>query len=276
MTKESEIDVAAFFWASWEQKYLVLAMSLACGIIATILALTATPLFKSQVVVTQVHDTTMNGAGGLMGQLGGLASIAGLNVNGGGQEAERPAILASRGLVAAFVKRYDLVSQLNSDAKKGNSEWGAVERFRRTVLDIHEEKLKETTTITVEWRDPAIAARWANDFVALANELLRSRAIEESTRNIEYLNKQLAKTGDVELQHAIYDLIERETKSLMLANGRLEYAFTIVDPAVPAEIRSSPHRTVMVISGLFAGGFLGSLIAWVRKSLRRRAPAGTN
>ncbi|HEY2682955.1 MAG TPA: Wzz/FepE/Etk N-terminal domain-containing protein [Steroidobacteraceae bacterium] len=275
MAKDSEISVVTFFWVAWDQKWLVLSLALVFGIIATVLAVTATPLYKSQVIVTQVHDTTMGGSGGLMNQLGGLASIAGLNINGGDHEAERAAVLNSRELVNEFVKRYNLTAELNGD-KKGLGEWDAVEKFKRIVLDIHEEKLKETTTITVEWKDPAVAAQWANEFVALANEQLRNRAIQESTRNIDYLNKQSQKTADVEMQHAIFDLIEHETKTLMLANGRTEYAFTVIDPAVPAHIRSSPHRTVMVLSGLFIGGFLGSVIAWVRKSMRRREPTAAS
>jgi uncharacterized protein involved in exopolysaccharide biosynthesis len=253
MKRESEIDVVALFWIVWDQKYLVLAISLVCGVIATILALTAVPMYRAQVVVTEVHETGMGAAGSLMGQLGGLASIAGLNLNSTGPDATRAAVLMSRGLVDAFVKHYNLAPLINGNSKQPASEWTAVERFRRTLLDLHEEKLKGTTTISIEWRDPVVAARWANDFVGLANELLRARAVEESTRNIEYLNKQLAQTNVVEIQRVMYGLIEAETKSLMLAHGRAEYAFTIVDPAVPPEVRFSPRRTLMVISGLFIG-----------------------
>jgi uncharacterized protein involved in exopolysaccharide biosynthesis len=262
----------SLFWIVWDQKFLVLALSLLGGAIAAAFALTAIPLFRAQVVVTEVHDTGMGAGGSLMGQLGGLASIAGLNLNANGPDAERAAILESRGLVEAFVKRYDLVALLNGKTQPLDPTWAAVERFRKTVLDIHDEKLKGTTTITIDWRDPAIAARWANDFVALANDLLRGRAIDESTRNIDYLNKQLEHTTVVEIQHAMYGLVEAQTKSLMLAHGRLEYAFTIVDPAVPPAVRFSPRRTLMVISGLFIGGVLGSFVAWARKNVRRRRP----
>jgi uncharacterized protein involved in exopolysaccharide biosynthesis len=276
MEKENEFNFVTYFWIAWDQKYLVLALSLVGGAIATYLALTATPMFRAQVTVTEVHDTGIGGSGSLMGQLGGLASIAGLNMNGGGQDAERQAILESRGLVEAFVKRYDLTALMNNFSKESNSLWYAVERFRGVVIEIHEEKLKGTTVITVEWRDPVVAARWANDFVALANEQLRNRAIEESTRNVEYLNKQLNLTNEVEVQRAMNALIEAETKKLMMAHGRAEYAFTVVDPAVAAEHRFSPRRTLMVLSGLFVGGFVGSLIAWARKAARRRPSIATN
>ncbi|HEX4240767.1 MAG TPA: GNVR domain-containing protein [Steroidobacteraceae bacterium] len=277
MAKETDIDFVALFWTAWDQKYLVLSVSLLCGLLAAAIALTATPLFRAQVVVTEVHDTGLGAGGGLMGELGGLASIAGLNLDMNGPGAERAAVLESRGLVDAFVARYDLTPLINGDAKGKNSRWLAVERFRKNVLDLHEDKIKGTTTVTFDWKDPVVAARWANDFVALANELLRARAIAESTRNIEFLNQQLTKTNQVEIQQAIYRLIEGETKQLMLAHGRLEYAFTIVDPAVVPEVRVSPRRTLMVISGLFIGGLLGAIAAWIRQSARRRrALAPTN
>jgi uncharacterized protein involved in exopolysaccharide biosynthesis len=276
MEKDKEIDVASLFWIIWDQKYLVLAFSLVCGVIATILALRAAPLYRAQVIVTQVRDTGMNSGGSLMGQLGGLASIAGLNLNSNGQEAERSAVIGSRGLIDAFVRRYELTPLINGKHKFQNPVWFAVERFRKSVINLQEEKLKGTITITIDWTDPVVAAHWANDFVALANELLRARAIQESTRNIEYLNKQLPQTNAVEIQKAIYSLIEAETKSLMLANGRIEYAFTIVDPAVPPEVRFSPRRTLMVLTGLFIGGFVGSIVAWARKAIRRRPAITAN
>jgi len=275
MEKSNEIDIVSLFWMLWDQKYLVLAFSLLGAVVAVILAVTAVPLYRAQVVVTEVRETGLGAEGSLTGQLSGLASMAGLNLETNGPNAERPAVLQSRGLIDAFVKRYNLAPLINGKSKL-SSDWFAVERFRKNVLELHEEKLKGTTTISMVWQDPVIAARWANDFVGLANELLRARAIEVSSRNIEYLNKQLAQTNVVEIQHSIYTLIESETKSLMLAHGRVEYAFTIVDPAVPPEVRFSPRRLLMVISGLFIGGFVGSLIAWVRKTVRRRSPVATN
>jgi uncharacterized protein involved in exopolysaccharide biosynthesis len=276
MEKDNEIDVGTLFWTVWDQKYLVLAIALLCSGFAAFLAFRAVPMYRAQIVITEVHDTGMGTAASMMGQLGGLASIAGLNLNSNGPDAERPAFLASRGLIEAFVKRYNLVPLINGNSNLKNPLWFAVESFRKNVIDLHEEKLKGTTTITADWSDPVVAARWANDFVALANELLRARAIEESTRNIEYLNKQLPQTNVVEIQRAIYGLIEAETKSLMLAHGRAEYAFRIVDPAVPPEVRFSPRRTLLVISGLFIGGFIGSIVAWARKAIRRRPSIAVN
>jgi uncharacterized protein involved in exopolysaccharide biosynthesis len=58
----------------------------------------------------------------------------------------------------------------------------------------------------------------------------------------------------------------------MLANGRVEYAFTIVDPAVASEVRVSPRRALMGISGIAIGLFLGTFIAWLRDKFARYKP----
>ena len=113
--------------------------------------------------------------------------------------------------------------------------WLAVKDFKEGVLTIREDKRTGLLTIDVDWEDPAVAAKWANGFVALANERLRTRAIDEATRNIAFLNAQIPQTSVVEVQRAIYNLIESETKTLMLANVRMEFAFTVIDPAVPPE-----------------------------------------
>jgi uncharacterized protein involved in exopolysaccharide biosynthesis len=270
MDRESEIDFVALFWLVWDHKFLVGAISLVTGLIAAYLALTATPIFRAQVVVTIVHDNSLGAGGGLMNQLGGLANIAGVNLNNNGDDTERQAVLESRELVAEFVKRYHLEPLMNANKTVTNPLWFATARFQKSVIDLHDDKVKGTTTITVDWTDPEVAARWANDFVALANDILREHAIENASRNVAYLNKQLAQTSVVELQRVMYSLIESETKTLMLANGRVEYAFRIVDPAAAPQVRSSPRRTLIVASGVFIGGLLGSLFVWIRQGLRGR------
>ena len=121
--------------------------------------------------------------------------------------------------------------------------------------------------MTVEWTDPVVAENWANGIVSLANELMRAKALVDSQRNIEYLKKQIAATNVVEMQRVMYGLVESETKTLMLANARADYAFTVVDPAVVPEARVRPKRRLMVLTGVAIG-----LIA--RDAVRLRARHG--
>jgi uncharacterized protein involved in exopolysaccharide biosynthesis len=266
------IDIVAIFGVMWRYRYFIVCVTILFGLLAVYLALTAKQSFRAEVIVTEVHDQGLSGeGGGLAGQLGGLASLAGLNV-GGGSDPSAQGVLASRHLIAELIKAENLVPMLTADTGKGATLWFAVKRFQERVVTIHDDPTKGLTSVTVDWTDPAIAARWANDFVALANELIRARDLEDATRNVAYLNKQISETKEVEIQRSLSNLIESETKKLMLAKARSEYAFRIIDPAVTPEVRHSPKRTLWVVSGTAVGFFVGTLLALGRDAFRRRKP----
>jgi len=270
MERGDGIDVVAIINVMWRYKYLIGSLSILFALAAVYIALTTREKFRAEVVVTEVHqDGLSENGGGLAGQLGGLASLAGLQV-GGGANADAQGVLTSRHLIEEFIKKQDLVQQLTAKSGKRATLWFAVKRFQETVVKIHEEELKGLTTISIDWFDPATAAKWANGFVALANELMRVRAIEEASRNVAYLNKQIAETREVEIQRSLSNLIESETKTLMLANGRQDYAFRVVDPAVPPEIRHSPRRALLVLSGTALGFFVGAVLSLGHDAFRRR------
>jgi uncharacterized protein involved in exopolysaccharide biosynthesis len=272
VSREDEIDFIELWWIIWDHKILVAATTAVCVLLALVLALRATPLYRATVVVTEVRESGLDSGGGLTGEVGGLASLAGLNL--GMEHPERGAVLRSRHLVEEFVKSPDVFPLLVAGEKdeRHKSLWQTVERFRK-VLDIKEDKFQGITTVTMDWKDPAVAARWADEFVALANRLLRDKAIEDASRNVAFLKDQVQHASSVELQNVMYRLIEQETRTLMLARGRVEYAFTVVDPAVKAEVRISPKRTLMVLSGAFIGGLLGCYIAWLRIRFARHRRA---
>jgi uncharacterized protein involved in exopolysaccharide biosynthesis len=269
---EDEFDFAALWRMARNSKYVILVCSGLSAFVALYIALTATWIYHAETAVTQVHDNAMGGGGSLASQLGGLASLAGVGLSlagNAGQEAQ--AVLQSHHLAEEFIQHEGVLSELTAHSSKPLTLWRAAKEFRENVLKIREDKRTGVTTIAIEWRDPAIAARWANRYVADANEMLRTRALNDSSRNIEYLTKQLATTDSVELRRVLYNLIEAETKTLMLANGRIEYAFAVVDPAVPPEDKIRPHRALTVLTGILLGGLVGFMVAYVRRNRSKSA-----
>jgi uncharacterized protein involved in exopolysaccharide biosynthesis len=256
-----QVDVVALLRVVWRYRYFIAVVATVCGLVAVVLALSTTHIYRAEVVVTEARDESMGGAASLANELGGLASIAGINLLKGDTGQEAQAVLRSRHLIEEFVRRNGLVTELLPSAREPPTLWFAVREFRERVLSISEDEDSGTTTIAIEWTDPIVVARWANEFIALANEIMRTRALDESSRNIKYLNDQLAKTDVVEIQRVMYSLIENETKTHMLANVRKEYAFTVVDPAVVPEQRIWPRRTLMVLTGGVLGVILGVILA---------------
>lgn len=268
------MDLGRLWGVLWNYRILIASVIAVCAIVAAVVALITKPVYRADVVITEVRDN-MSGTGSLVGQLGGLASLAGVNLAANTPGRESRAFLQSRSLVEAFVKRYNLLPELYKNAKKPPTMWLAVKKFRDNVLLVKEDTRKGTTTVSVNWTDPDTAARWANDLIALLNELLRHRAIDQAKRNIAYLNQQIAATNIVELQRVMYNLIETETKTLMLANVRVEYAFEVVDPAVAPEIRIRPKRALIVAFGVVLGFLIGAIAALSHNAIRRNKAVRT-
>ena len=265
-----EIDLVAILGILWRYKIFIAAVSLLIGLLAAYVALTATEIYRAEIILSDAHDNTAGASKLLSGSLGGLASLAGFgNLGNNDLSQEGQATLNSYRLPAEFIRRNGLVDELMAGTGENASVWYATKRFRETILSVDQDKLTGITTVGIEWKNPAVAARWANQYVAMANELIRARAVRVSSRNIAYLKAQLDQTKVLEMQQVLYDLIENETKTLMLANGREEYAFTIIDPAVAPEQRIRPKRTLLVLTGLVLGGVLGSGLALAHNTWRR-------
>jgi uncharacterized protein involved in exopolysaccharide biosynthesis len=274
--RRDEIDVIAVGQFLSRYRLWIAGIALLGGVLAALLAIVSEPIYRAEVSVTPVRNNSSIGQGtSLAGQLGGLATLAGVNLSSlqAGQGEEALAVLESRRLAEAFVEQHGLKEPLLEGRGSEQTLWYAVERFEDAIMTIRTDPLRRITTVSIDWRDPTVAAEWANGFVSLANESLRERALTESERSIEYLNAQLEKTTVVELKRVMYNLIENEMQKLVLANARTEYAFTVVDPAVAPEEKTSPRPLLMVSFGLLIGTVLGLMLAFFSEVRRKRRTA---
>ena len=64
------------------------------------------------------------------------------------------------------------------------------------------------------------------------------------------------------VEQGIFRLIENELKRLMITNVREEFAFKVIDPAVPAETDdfARPKRAMIIGLGIVGGFFLSILV----------------
>jgi uncharacterized protein involved in exopolysaccharide biosynthesis len=235
--------------------------------------------YKADILISPVKDGKSGVGGGILTQFGGLASLAGVNLAGGGSSEDAQATLASRALLGRFINERDLLPLLFrdkwDDEKKnwksgwsyGDSKptlWDATKLFLKSILRIDVDKKTGLIRLSIEWRDPKQAADWANGLVQLTNQMLRERALAESGRNLEYLNGQLTASSVVELRQSIYKLIEGEIKNTMLARGSDEYAFKVIDPAVVPERKAGPQRGLIAASGSIVGAVLALFFIFIR------------
>jgi uncharacterized protein involved in exopolysaccharide biosynthesis len=264
--------------------YLILGIYVVIfAVAAGVLAFTLTPLYRSEVVVSPADGASGLGElGG--GQLGGLASLAGINLGGGGKKSDEALeYLRSRIFTARFLQRHALMPILF--AKKWDpvhNQWRdtrdaptiaqGVAKFSKKVRQIAEDKRTGIVTVSIVWSDRVAAADWANWLIAEADQALRERAIAEQNRSLEYLKSEATQTSTVELGTAVSKLMETELKNAMVARTRDAYAFKVVDPAVVADARDrdSPNKPLIVALGAGLGFAVGAVVAAVRQRRRER------
>jgi uncharacterized protein involved in exopolysaccharide biosynthesis len=132
----------------------------------------------------------------------------------------------------------------------------AIEVFKQTMM-IDEDKKSGLITLSISWKNPDVAADWANDLVKQLNEQLRTQAISDSQKRVGYLEQELAKTTLQDMRAVLYNVLESEKQKAMLANVKDDFALEVIDPAVAPEIRYKPNRKLIVVFGCLCGGFLG-------------------
>jgi uncharacterized protein involved in exopolysaccharide biosynthesis len=261
------------FGALWAGKWLILCVSLICALAAAAASWIAPKKYDASLLLSPVvNQSNGSGLGALssaVSQLGGIASLAGLSMSGtGGTRSESLATLQSEALTQQFIQENNLLPILFAskwdparstwkpmDPEDVPTLWKANLYFGRKVRSVKEATKTGLVTLTMTWKDPKLAAQWANGLVKLTNDYLREKAVRESERNIAYLNDQVAKTSAVELRNSIYSLMESEIKKQMVARGSDEYALKVIDPATAPEKATSP-QPVLWILGAFCGGIL--------------------
>lgn len=206
-----------------------------------------------------------NTLSGISSQLGGLASLTGVNLGSvNNNRAETIAVFNSRVFADKVLNDLNLLPYFykeNWDSQKNNWKEGTPKYDALELIEnisrLEEDKKRGLFIFTVAMEDPVLAAKYSNEIIALFNGYMREKAIVEARKEIEYLNAELANTNIVSLQTVLYQLIEQKTQKAMLASVREDYAFKIIDPGIIPDKRSYPNRTQIVILGSGATFLIG-------------------
>ncbi|GIX17768.1 MAG: hypothetical protein KatS3mg119_1954 [Rhodothalassiaceae bacterium] len=140
----------------------------------------------------------------------------------------------------------------------------AYEKFDEDVRSISEDLKTGLVSVSMQHRKPELAARWANAYVAMANEEIRQRTIAEAEAVIRFLEHEADRTTDMQLKNAIFDLIQSQLQRVATARARPEYAFRIVDPAKVPQDPAEPKRKLVLALAVLLGLLTSGVIILVR------------
>ena len=296
-TSEDDIDLRALFFALWRGKWFIIGLTVIFAVGSVFYALSLTDVYTAEVKVAPAEGNEKSMQVG--GQLGNLASLAGVNMGSGGSRkiTVAKAILQSRAFLTDFIHRHNLEVPLAAtkgwSAKKqkwrinteiynpGDGSWKTNEKGESTdpsdwqlynslsnKLSISQDKQSGILTLSINSQSPQAAQQWAEWLLADINEHMREKDVREAQNRIDYLRQKLQETSITGMQQVFYQLIESETRTVMLANANDEYVFETIDPAIAPEIPSGPKRAFICIVITLTGGLLSVLIVFIREFFR--------
>jgi uncharacterized protein involved in exopolysaccharide biosynthesis len=275
---EDEIDLREIWQVLVKYKFMILSSMFIVGLMATGVSMMIPNIYRAEVLLAPAKDESAKGGGmaAALSGFGGIASMAGTFLGGGGSTEENLAVLNSREFLWKFIQEKKLMPILfedkwdsvqkkwtESDPKKQPGQLSAVRLFSKGVLEVITDKKSSLVTVAIDWKDPELAAAWADQLVMQLNQHLRLEAIARSERNLKYLNEELAHTQLEEMRKTLFDLIGQEQKNAMLANAQREFAFRMIDPAVVPDKKIKPKRTIIVLLATVLSGFIAIFAAIV-------------
>ena len=298
---DDEIDLRELFGVLWAGSRKIIAITAVFAFVSVIYALSLSDQYKATVLLAPAQSDGADLSGAL-GQLGGLASLAGVDIGGGDSSEAQMAqeIMKSWSFIDVSIAEnnisvevyaaegwsrgsnelqidddiYDaetktwLVENDNTGEVGPPSSWKLFESFSERLV-VSENKKSGLVSVSIEYYSPQIAKQWLDMYVAAINAHMQQRQMEKVTNNINYLQAQIEKTSIAEMREVFYTIIAEQTKNKMLSEASPEYAFVAVSPSMVPEEKSQPQRAFICIVGTLLGGMLSVLLVLVMHYARK-------
>ncbi|WP_143870076.1 Wzz/FepE/Etk N-terminal domain-containing protein [Catenovulum sediminis] len=294
--RDDEIDLRELWNVIWAGRIKIIAITAVFAIASVIYALSLPNMYKSQIVLTPAQTDGKNGMGALASQYGGLAAMAGINLGGGDSSRIEQAIelIKSWPFLENVINKYNLKPQIMAvegwnkttkeliynkdiynpesgewtlDVDEGKdpepSSWKAYQAFS-SMLTVTNDAKSGMLTIGIEHYSAQVAFEWVKLLKQEINHFYQQQDMVEAQKNIDYLSGKIAETNVTDMQSVFYNMIESQTKTLMLAEVSDQYLVKTVVPAKVAEEKSKPRRGLICILGTILGGMFGLLFVLVR------------
>lgn len=288
------ISFSALFKVFWRWKWVIILVTGLAAVGSVFYAVNQVDVYRAKLIAITPSEQG-GGMSGISGQLGGLASLAGVSLGGSGAKnlEQVEDLLRSRSFLQGVIEKHELKPDLIAaigwdktsnqviydpeiyDADSGQwvrtpppgktvepSAWEAHPQFL-TRIKTQVFLKKDMLRLSVDHYSPYVAKTLADILLEEINVKFRERTKQEAQDSIAYLREVIATTKIAQVKSVFYGLLEEQIKNDMLAEVRKEFAFETLTPAVIAEDKEYPKRGLICILGTLLGGALSLVLALV-------------
>jgi tyrosine-protein kinase Etk/Wzc len=223
---DDEINLLDYWRVIWKRRRVIICLFLGSVIAAAIISLLMTPIYQARATLMPVESSQ----GQFTAALSSLQNIPFVGGAVGGALGKSAtdklvSILNSRTVAEETINKLDLIKVILKeqwDEKKG--QWktekpptmqDAVRILQKGMVKVTDDR-KGLISITVEYKNPKLAADIANEYTAALQDFLNLNAISLAKRNRIFLEKQL-ELNKADLQKVEEDLKTYQTKKKVVA-----------------------------------------------------------
>jgi hypothetical protein len=293
---DDEIDLRELFGVLWAGKGIIIAITAFAAALSVAFALSLPNIYESKALLAPKGEGGGGGLAAMASQFGGLASLAGINLPGGGDsnksliaqekmksldfftkqlyEQVLPELMAlerwdaSTGAVIFNDDIYEAKTRtwVRETAPPRKSKPSSQEAFQvfSGIFTVSQDKASSFVSVSLKHESPIITQAWLSLIIDRINEDVRERDILEAEQSVLFLEGQREQTALVSLEEVFVSLIEEQTKTIMLANASKDYVFEVIEPPVVPELKSEPKRAQICVLGTVLGGMLAVLFVLLR------------
>jgi len=291
---DDEIDLKQFFSVLWAGRAIIIIITMLFAVSSVMYAISVPNKYKASILLASAQSGS--GFSSSVGQLGGLASFAGISIDSGSSSEAQVAVevMKSRSFIEDFIRQNDLAVKIYAaegwDVSSGNllinsdvydskkKKWVSVKGAPSSyslyksfigLVSVSVNVKSGWVAVSIEHYSPKVAKQILDLYVSAINEHMKTRQMDKVERNIVYLEEQIRKTSIAEMREVFYTIIEEQIKSKMLAEASPDYVFVAVSPSMIPEERSQAKRASISITGALTGVFISTLLVLALHFIRR-------
>ncbi len=185
--EEDEIDLYELWQTIKKRKKIIIGLFLFATIATGIISFIMTPIYRSETSVIPVSSSASP-----LGELAGLAAMAGVSVGGGGDSAKIMAVLKSREIKEKVINRLSLIPVLlEDDIPEDRIPMNVALEVFEDMVSISEDKKTGVITVSVDYKDPQLAQKIANVYIDELQKIMNEKNLTVAKFNRVFLEKQL-------------------------------------------------------------------------------------
>lgn len=284
---EEEIDLVGLSKLIWESKKIIIASTTVFSIVAVIYSLSLPNIYESKALLSPVNEEI--GSNQTMGNVAGLANLAGINISNATNSNSLKAIKKANTIsffkdnILPNIFLPDLMAVKSWDAKTNTIFYdsdnfdnesqsfiktpSAQESYKefKDIFQLSQDYDTGFVTVSIKHQSPYISQEWTDLIVNQINEFFRINDKKEAQAAMDFLNTQMAQTSYNEIKLVIAQLLKNRMQQLTLIEANEFYIFSYLDPPMAMEETVEPNRASISILGAILGLMLGIIYVIMRE-----------